>query len=72
MLDDGFVSYTFGLVAHEPWAFGSEVEETCRIAINRRYILMPYIYTLFHRASITGTLSLLSRLPLVQNNGHSD
>jgi alpha-glucosidase len=38
----------------EPWAFGPEVEEVCRIAINRRYRLMPYIYTLFHEAATNG------------------
>eukprot|EP01126_Amoeba_proteus_P007695 TRINITY_DN12768_c0_g1_i1.p1 TRINITY_DN12768_c0_g1~~TRINITY_DN12768_c0_g1_i1.p1 ORF type:complete len:348 (+),score=67.83 TRINITY_DN12768_c0_g1_i1:193-1236(+) len=39
---------------HEPWSFGPEVEETCRIAISRRYILLPYIYTLFHTATYQG------------------
>jgi alpha-glucosidase len=38
----------------EPWAFGPEVEKTCQTAINRRYRLMPYIYTLFHEAATTG------------------
>ncbi|HEY0947500.1 MAG TPA: TIM-barrel domain-containing protein [Opitutaceae bacterium] len=38
----------------EPWAFGPEVERTARIAIERRYRLLPYIYTLFHDASRTG------------------
>lgn len=38
----------------EPWAFGPEVEDVCRTAINRRYRLMPYIYTLFHEAATTG------------------
>jgi len=41
-------------VPHEPWSFTQDVEEACRIAINRRYILMPFIYTLFHEASKTG------------------
>lgn len=39
---------------HEPWSFGSQVEETCRVAISRRYMLLPYFYTLFHIASETG------------------
>lgn len=39
---------------HEPWAFGEEVEEASRIAMNRRYRLLPYIYTLFHEASVNG------------------
>ncbi|WP_158883633.1 TIM-barrel domain-containing protein [Rhodanobacter sp. L36] len=39
----------------EPWAFGPMVENTARIAIERRYRLLPYLYTLFHRASVDGT-----------------
>lgn len=38
----------------EPWMFGPEVEATCRQAIERRYQLLPYYYSLFHRASTTG------------------
>ena len=38
----------------EPWAFGKKIEDVSRTAINRRYKLMPYIYTLFHDASISG------------------
>ncbi|MEO0512863.1 MAG: TIM-barrel domain-containing protein [Planctomycetota bacterium] len=38
----------------EPWAFGPEVEATCRRAIERRYRLMPYLYTLFEEAHRTG------------------
>ncbi len=38
----------------EPWAFGPEVEQASRIAIERRYILLPYFYTLMHEASTTG------------------
>ena len=45
---------TKGTVAQEPWAFSSEVLNTCRTAINRRYRLLPYIYTLFHEAAQTG------------------
>jgi len=41
-------------IDHEPWAFGPEVEETCRIAISRRYMLLPYLYTLFQISSETG------------------
>lgn len=43
-----------GTVDQEPWAFGPEVEAVCRTAINRRYQLLPYIYTLFREASTTG------------------
>jgi alpha-glucosidase len=38
----------------EPWAFGPEVEETSRLALQRRYRLMPHFYTLFHEASVNG------------------
>jgi alpha-glucosidase len=38
----------------EPWAFGEEVEEVSRIALERRYRLMPYLYTLFYEAASTG------------------
>jgi len=38
----------------EPWAFGQEVENVARTALNRRYRLLPYSYTLFHEASVTG------------------
>jgi len=40
---------------HEPWAFGAECEATCRVAISRRYRLLPELYTLFRRAHQTGT-----------------
>ncbi|WP_353567330.1 TIM-barrel domain-containing protein [Haloferula sargassicola] len=38
----------------EPWAFGPEVEDAARIAIERRYRLLPYLYTLFENSSRTG------------------
>ncbi|MGA2916787.1 MAG: TIM-barrel domain-containing protein [Sedimentisphaerales bacterium] len=38
----------------EPWAFGESVENTCRTALQRRYRLLPYLYTLFYEASVTG------------------
>lgn len=43
-----------GTIDQEPWAFGPEVEAVCREAINRRYMFLPYIYTLFREASISG------------------
>jgi len=41
-------------IQKEPWSFGEQVEATCRRAIERRYRLMPYFYTLFEEASRTG------------------
>ncbi|MBS0198310.1 MAG: DUF5110 domain-containing protein [Planctomycetes bacterium] len=38
----------------EPWAFGPAVEATCKEALQRRYRLIPYLYTLFHEASVNG------------------
>jgi alpha-glucosidase len=38
----------------EPWAFGKDVEDTCRTALERRYRLLPYLYTLFREASVSG------------------
>ncbi len=43
-----------GSIPHEPWAFGPECERACRLALQRRYRLMPYLYTLFWEASRTG------------------
>ncbi|XP_062120588.1 uncharacterized protein LOC133834844 isoform X2 [Humulus lupulus] len=40
---------------HEPWSFGSECEEVCRLALIRRYRLLPHIYTLFYMAHTIGT-----------------
>lgn len=38
----------------EPWSFGQEVEDAARIAIERRYRLLPYLYTLFADSARTG------------------
>jgi len=38
----------------EPWAYGPVIEKSSRIAIERRYRLLPYIYTLFRDASLSG------------------
>lgn len=38
----------------EPWAFGEEIEKTSRIALERRYRLLPFIYTLFYHSHKTG------------------
>ena len=38
----------------EPWEYGAEIEKTSRIALERRYRLLPYLYTLFHESSKNG------------------
>ncbi|GLT57782.1 hypothetical protein SLA2020_307310 [Shorea laevis] len=40
---------------HEPWSFGEECEEVCRLALKRRYHLIPHLYTLFYMAHTKGT-----------------
>lgn len=43
-----------GTISKEPWAFGQKVEDVSRMALERRYVLLPYYYTLLHEASETG------------------
>jgi len=38
----------------EPWSFGEPTEELSRVALARRYRLLPYLYTLFEEAASTG------------------
>lgn len=38
----------------EPWSFGALVEQVSRTALQRRYRLLPYMYTLFYETSLTG------------------
>ncbi|MEO0482167.1 MAG: TIM-barrel domain-containing protein [Planctomycetota bacterium] len=38
----------------EPWSFGAGVETTSRLAIQRRYRLLPHIYTAFREAHLAG------------------
>ena len=38
----------------EPWSFGPQVEATSRAALEMRYRLLPFFYTLFQEASETG------------------
>lgn len=40
--------------AQEPWVFGKEIEDVSRTALNRRYMLTPYFYSLFYEAAKTG------------------
>ncbi|XP_051181003.1 uncharacterized protein [Lolium perenne] len=44
-----------GTIDHEPWSFGEECEEVCRLALLRRYRLLPHIYTLFYVSHKKGT-----------------
>lgn len=43
-----------GNMDKEPWAFGPEVERVCRLALQRRYRLIPFLYTLFREAATDG------------------
>jgi alpha-glucosidase len=43
-----------GTIQQEPWSFGPKVEAIYRTAVERRYRLLPYIYTLFDEASREG------------------
>ncbi|CAI5477028.1 unnamed protein product [Closterium sp. Yama58-4] len=39
----------------EPWVFGEACEGVCRKAIERRYRLLPHLYTLFYHHDNTGS-----------------
>jgi len=43
-----------GTCRREPWVDGPAVEDRIRAAIERRYRLLPYLYTVFEEASRTG------------------
>jgi alpha-glucosidase len=45
---------TSGSAPQEPWAYEPEIERVSRTAINRRYRLLPYMYTLLRETSQTG------------------
>ena len=38
----------------EPWEFGPEIERVSQTALERRYRLLPYFYTLFRESSVSG------------------
>jgi alpha-glucosidase len=44
----------FGNKAAEPWTMGEPVLENVRQYVNLRYRLLPYLYSAFHDASVTG------------------
>ncbi|KAB2331337.1 glycoside hydrolase family 31 protein [Bacillus mesophilum] len=41
-------------ISQEPWSFGEEYEKVIRKYIQERYVWLPYLYTLFKDASVTG------------------
>lgn len=43
-----------GTINQEPFAFDQTTEQVCRTAIERRYKLLPYFYTVFEECSRTG------------------
>jgi alpha-glucosidase len=45
---------TNGVADQEPWAFGSEVEDISRHRLRERSRLLPYLYSLFAEAALTG------------------
>lgn len=47
-------AHTAGESDQEPWALGEEIESVSRVAIQRRYRLLPYVYSLFYEAAQTG------------------
>jgi alpha-glucosidase len=43
-----------GTADQEPWAFGETVEKASRIALQRRYRLLPYLYEAFYETYLNG------------------
>jgi alpha-glucosidase len=43
-----------GTPRREPWAYGPTIQASCQTSLQRRYRLLPYLYTLTQQASTTG------------------
>lgn len=43
-----------GTLRHEPWSFGTEVENIAKQYIRYRYRLLPYLYSVFYESHRTG------------------
>jgi alpha-glucosidase len=41
-------------IRQEPWSFGEDYEKVIKKYIQERYVWLPYLYTLFKEASVTG------------------
>ncbi|MEM8900728.1 MAG: TIM-barrel domain-containing protein [Bacteroidota bacterium] len=52
----------------EPWSFGPEITDLVREAIELRYKLLPYIYTVFWKYTTKGTPMLLPLVYFDQDN----
>ncbi|GIG74159.1 glycoside hydrolase family 31 protein [Planosporangium flavigriseum] len=44
-----------GCADQEPWVWGERIEAVCRRALELRYRLLPYLYTVFEEAARTGS-----------------
>ena len=44
-----------GSISQEPYVFGDDTTRRCRFALNIRYTLLPYLYTLLANASANGS-----------------
>jgi alpha-glucosidase len=57
-LDDSFTRTFGGGPTQHPWDFGPEIEQVYRQAVERRYRLLPYLYTLMRNAALEGALAI--------------
>lgn len=57
-LDDAFTRQFGGGPSQHAWEFGPEIEQVYRQAVERRYRLLPYLYTLMRNASHEGALAI--------------